>query len=1523
MTYRFILNLPKHSCKLGLPLLLVLVSLFIQIQSAQSAPLIAEPRFIQLSTSQGLSQDTVNDLLIDSDGFLWIATVTGLNRFDGYRVSQFEGKQFQLADMSIETLLEDESGNIWIGSTRSGLFRLDRLNNYVEKVAVFKREDNEQWSDKVLDIRLSTNNQVLVTTPRKVILVDSTTSQTDTLFELPIDQQNAKSAIKVSWLINDTLIVGRNDGVFVLELKSNKLQPLAIPDGVSKFSVETIYVDLENRLWIALQSGLFSIPSQDILTGKLQRHSITASVLDIFEVAAGDLFLATDQGFYSLSVESEQLEHFFRPTDSRSYLTSDEITSLARDRKGNLWLGTLFDGALYWSTQSVKFENIRYVKNRQDETQLSSNSIYSFGQFDKNGLWIGTLNGINYFNLEENEITGSWLNESVVGKDYSVVRQLVPWGKETLFANTRKGILEFNTRTKTATFPEVDSQELKDVFENRVKSFISGPNGNLWLSTDRNFYSYNPETKNLEELSHLVNRLDPKTTYGFIGASQVHPNLIWISGREQVWAYNISSKALQRVHQLKRESMGEPVYAESVLQDKNNTLWIAYPGAGLVGIDATIYTEKYFFTKQNIMPSNVIYGLQQDSSNAIWMSSHAGLLKLDPSGPYVQQYGIAQGLDGKEFNAFAHLILKDKSFAYGSQKGITIFNPLDFEGHDGVLPQVSITSIKLSTKELNMPLTNLSGSSFALDFDDSGLTIEFSTMAFEHQSSTLYKYNLDGTDSFKYPPTTDSQVTFPKLSPGSYVFSAVAFDPISGLESKPASLTIKVQHAPWLSPFANAVYIIVFVTLVLIWWYRRDVQNKSVMQAHSEALESKNRLSLALTASDSNVWEWSSESNQFYSPRLAEDLGYVFPNDEILFEKHVALIHEEDRDLFSLSWQLFIQGKDDRLDVTYRMMRNNGKWIWYRDVGSIVSSENVESVSVAGTYSNVTESVADREKVKLFGEAFRHTRDWVIIFNAKLVPVAVNMAFCEAFDIDEYGDLQSQLTSVFKLDQEYPPRFWKKLKELEFDGHWKGQEELVISSEKTSSVLINITSIASTREQNHIDYYLVIMSDISEQKEAENELRRLANFDSLTGLPNRTLLLDRIKHGIDHAARNKSKLGIFFIDLDRFKQVNDSLGHKAGDELLKVVGQRLTNLLRKDDTVARLGGDEFVVMVEQVKHPDRLSVLARELIDVLEAPIQLGNQTVSVSSSVGIAIYPGDAQDSEDLLRNADLAMYHAKEQGRSNFQYFTQHMNQKAKERLLLENRLKKAHQSKVLINYYQPIVNTKTGLVQGFELLMRWPHADGMIPPDDFIPVAEELGLIENMTWDALERAMPVLSDWQTKDRRVYLSVNLSARHFERQISIEHIVMLLDQYRLPVSCLRFEITESALMRDYEKALEYMNSMREQGFIIALDDFGTGYSSLKYLKEFPIQVLKVDKSFVSEIGKNKSNEALVLTTLRMAESLDMYCVAEGIEEPEQIAFFDKHGCQYLQGYYYSKPVPSEKTQALLDMNWSSSKIAE
>jgi predicted signal transduction protein with EAL and GGDEF domain len=434
--------------------------------------------------------------------------------------------------------------------------------------------------------------------------------------------------------------------------------------------------------------------------------------------------------------------------------------------------------------------------------------------------------------------------------------------------------------------------------------------------------------------------------------------------------------------------------------------------------------------------------------------------------------------------------------------------------------------------------------------------------------------------------------------------------------------------------------------------------------------------------------------------------------------------------------------------------------------------------------------------------------------------------------------------------------------------------------------MVHIHAVASVHDKNKIKNFLIIISDITEQKVAEAKLLTLANYDALTGLPNRTLLLDRIERDLEHAKRTTDSMAVFFVDLDKFKQVNDSLGHKAGDE--------------------------FVIMIEAVTSAEAITALVTEISEIIDIPVILSSQTVSVSSSIGIAMYPGDGLSAEDLIKNADIAMYHAKEQGRSNFQFFTQQMDELVKGRLKLENQLKKVHQAKKFENYYQPIFNTQKQKIEGFEILMRWPTRNGMIPPDTFIPVSEELGLIEHITLDAFERAMPILNKLRQNGFNGYLS----AKHFDNQSSIDKIILLLEQNKIPVASIRFEITERTLMRDYDKALMYMTQIQQKGFLIALDDFGTGFSSLKYLKEFPINIIKVDKIFVDDIGKNQNNEDIILTTLSMAKQLKMSCVAEGIETIEQVEFFKKNKCQHLQGYYFSKPVPAENIAGLLEKAW-------
>jgi diguanylate cyclase (GGDEF)-like protein len=486
---------------------------------------------------------------------------------------------------------------------------------------------------------------------------------------------------------------------------------------------------------------------------------------------------------------------------------------------------------------------------------------------------------------------------------------------------------------------------------------------------------------------------------------------------------------------------------------------------------------------------------------------------------------------------------------------------------------------------------------------------------------------------------------------------------------------------------------------------------------------------------------------------------------------------------------------------------------------------------VTGTYTNITETVADQENLRLFGEAFKHTLDWVIIYNHKFYPIAFNDAFKKFFNIKDDINAPKELDKLLKLQTSETARFWQKLLTFKVGHQWQGEDRILLVNGDSRDIMVHIHAVASVHDKTRIEHFLVIFSDITEQKAAEAKLLTLANFDSLTGLPNRTLLLDRIERGLEHAKRTAKSMAVFFIDLDKFKQVNDSLGHKAGDELLIIIAKRLSDKLRKEDTVARLGGDEFVIMIEDVSSVEAISALVTEISFIIDTPVTLSSQTVSVSSSIGIAMYPGDGLSAEDLLKNADIAMYHAKKQGRSNFQFFTQQMDELVKSRLKLENQLKKAHQAKKFENYYQPIFNTQSQKIEGFEILMRWPTRNGMITPKIFIPVSEELGLIEHMTLDAFERAMPVLNEMRQNGFTGYLSVNLSAKHFENQSSIDKIILLLEQNKIPVTAIRFEITESALMRDYDKALTYMTQIKQKGFLIALDDFGTGFSSQKYHK--------------------------------------------------------------------------------------------
>lgn len=465
-----------------------------------------------------------------------------------------------------------------------------------------------------------------------------------------------------------------------------------------------------------------------------------------------------------------------------------------------------------------------------------------------------------------------------------------------------------------------------------------------------------------------------------------------------------------------------------------------------------------------------------------------------------------------------------------------------------------------------------------------------------------------------------------------------------------------------------------------------------------------------------------------------------------------------------------------------------------------------------------------------------------------------------------------------------------------------------------------LTITAVRNDERVVSHYVSVFSDISDIKQSEEQLHHLAHHDPLTDLPNRLLLDARLKHALQHAHREGSHIAVLFLDLDHFKKINDTLGHRVGDLLLQVAAKRLLVSVREQDTVARLGGDEMAIVLENLDKAANAATIAQSILDNLSKPFELEGQKVMVSGSIGISIYPQDGQDVTALLKNADAAMYMSKSEGRNGYQFYSKELTEKALQSLALETQLHRALESDEFVLYYQPQVSLQSGRVVGMEALVRWQHPEmGLIPPERFIPLAEESGLIEPIGLWVLRTACAQGKVWQQESAApLRVAVNISGRQFRRTGLVQEIRDILEETGLDPSYLEVELTESDTMGQAEQTVATLDALQKLGVTIAIDDFGTGYSSLSYLKRFPVDRLKIDRSFVRDIPNDKNDVELVKTIIALGRSLDLSVVAEGVETEEQRRFLISIGCDEMQGFLYSPPKPAEELAGFLTSRYLS-----
>lgn len=438
--------------------------------------------------------------------------------------------------------------------------------------------------------------------------------------------------------------------------------------------------------------------------------------------------------------------------------------------------------------------------------------------------------------------------------------------------------------------------------------------------------------------------------------------------------------------------------------------------------------------------------------------------------------------------------------------------------------------------------------------------------------------------------------------------------------------------------------------------------------------------------------------------------------------------------------------------------------------------------------------------------------------------------------------------------------------------------------------------------------------DITTMKKAEEKLNYLAKHDALTGLPNRVFFHDRLTQALQRARRNSTKIALFFIDLDHFKEINDSLGHETGDKLLKEVTQRLQATLRKVDTLARLGGDEFSVIAEDLKNEQDSVVLADKMIAALKEPITINGNLLYISSSIGISFYPRDGERSEDLLKYSDAAMYKAKQEGRNNYQFYSKEMTALAYERVFMEKEFREALQKEEFVVFYQPQINAHDESIVGMEALVRWKHPKmGLLFPDQFLHIAEETGLIVALDRIVMRQALRQLKEWQESENfQGTLSLNLSMKHLFEKDFVNVFEKILIKSGVDAHCVELEVLEHQIMDNPEEAVKTLGKIRDLGVKLSIDDFGTGYSSLAYLKRLPITKLKIDRSFVMDLPDDEEDVAITDAIIALSRSLHLEIIAEGVENKAQKDYMLEHGCEIIQGYYYSKPVEASKMQLLL-----------
>jgi diguanylate cyclase (GGDEF)-like protein/PAS domain S-box-containing protein len=1495
--------------------ILVTLILFLLLTVSQSVEASRYVKLTQFSTENGLKINDIVSMLQDDDGYLWISTNEGLTRFDGYRMSTIASPNNDLANYGAELVWQDSLGTLWFGSNAGNNYALDKGKNSLREIKLtvpskykvehpiltraIEQEDGNIWFASYGELfyfhRGKNDFQFVLSI--------------EDLFEDP----DLEHLIRDLLLVDNYLIIATSKGAYAFNTFTRQTKLINhLPESAQskdQMNVKSLHLSDGQQVLFGTVSGLYTMQKSQLNLGFEKQAGIElVEDLNIWEIIEKRDFywLATDQGLYQFKFEGE-LQPIFKLSDTPFSTSDDDLVTMLEDREGVLWFGTKADGVFKWRPNFAIKKHLWSKGHKQ--FKLNNDSVYAIHKDQDENLWVGTSNGLTFVNTE-NWSSQTYLvnsDEKAVGTASSIYDIHENNGK--LWLETGAGIKVYDKQTMTpekVLFPETKEK----LFNKHGVSLHFVSEKQLMVVGYEGIYDYDLSRGTIDFIESTANKGNYKNNYfNFFDTFPANPNQRFIAGVDKIYLFSLDTKKSATFHQIKSNKVKDLLPAG--IHQEGDNLWVSYPGHGIYQLDYITGKELNFLSEKEL-GANSVMDIFSDKSGNLWVTSNDGLFRVNKLNLQVTKFDRNDGFASSEFNGGTASSLDSGEALLGSVKGLYLFEPEKSIDKKVFPVKPLITGVNLLSSNISSSLASFNDRTIELNHEDFGLKVEFSAMLLDKPEQVKYFYWIDGDSKIDKIPVGKSELFFPRFSPGKNSIYISAVDYRNGLESEPVKLNIISYPAWWATNLARWSYFLIIISMIGIGVYRHREKLKAKEKVHSKIKNSEERLSLALRGSQSGLWDWHAEDNSVYDPRIPCEQTQPQGGSVPIAQRFLA-IHYKDQNSITSKWRDFLRSPTGVFSTTYRMKDSNQTWQWYRDIAMVseVDSQNNPS-RVTGTYTNITEMQKATEKTRLYSSAFENTLDIIIILDRHRQITAGNDAL-EKISGWSNNEIVGKTLDELLVNDNQRNITNSIFEEIDNSRHWQGEASLNHRNQRKIAVLVSATIFV---ENDTEQYYVFSISDISKQKEAELELKKLVNYDPLTSLPNRTLLLDRIAHAIPHCVRYQKQLAVFFVDLDRFKQVNDTLGHDAGDQLLIKSAAILRECCREDDTVARIGGDEFVVMLEDVDSVSVINRLLQKILNRMNAPMHLGDNRITISTSIGVSIFPQDAADATTLLKHADIAMYHAKNKGRNNFQYFQDYMNRAAKHRLTLENKIRAGVLNREFTLAYQPLFDIQTGKIRGVEALARWQTSDGeIIPPSSFIPLAEELGLIIPMTENLIRQALDSLTRWNDMGYDVVLAFNISAAHIYHKDFLKFIGALVSEYPQSIKQLELELTESVLMEDIEKARSIFEKIDDFGVELALDDFGTGYSSLKYLSRLPLSKLKIDMSFVQQIGTSFENDAVINTVISLAKSLKLKTVAEGIETQDQFDFLRSADVNIAQGYLFSKPVSSDELETMLDLN--------